>query len=82
VQAAGASPALYYAKIACGGMGTGMPNWGTRFPEDDLWALTDYLMHLVFDDAAGSAAVDPNHRPRNRLDYSLARLLPSTSLSS
>lgn len=49
IQGAGVSPALYYAKIARGGMGTGMPNWGTILPEDDLWALTDYLMTFLFD---------------------------------
>lgn len=42
------SPAVYYAKIARGGMGTGMPNWGTILGEDDLWALTDYLYSFVF----------------------------------
>lgn len=47
--AAGASPALYYAKIARGGMGTGMPNWGTIFREDELWALVDYLNTFLFD---------------------------------
>lgn len=45
--AAGASPALYYAKIARGGMGTGMPNWGTIFREDELWALVDFLYTFV-----------------------------------
>ena len=46
--AAGASPALYYAKIARGGMGTGMPNWGTILTEDDLWALVDYLQTFSY----------------------------------
>lgn len=41
--AAGASPALTYAKIARGGMGTGMPNWGTLLTEDELWALVAYV---------------------------------------
>lgn len=49
-NAAGASPALYYAKIARGGMGTGMPNWGTIFREDELWALVDTLYTFLFDD--------------------------------
>lgn len=47
-NAAGASPGLYYAKIARGGMGTGMPNWGVIFGEDDLWALVDYLHTFLF----------------------------------
>jgi mono/diheme cytochrome c family protein len=46
--AAGASPALYYAKIARGGMGTGMPNWGTVLTEDELWALVDYLQTFSY----------------------------------
>ena len=46
--AAGASPALYYAKIARGGMGTGMPNWGTILTEDELWALVDYLQTFSY----------------------------------
>lgn len=57
-QGMGASPALYYAKIARGGMGTGMPNWGTIFAEDDLWALTDYLMHFLFDDMSTMEGMD------------------------
>ncbi|MBI3959261.1 MAG: cytochrome c, partial [Chloroflexi bacterium] len=47
--AAGASPALYYAKIARGGMGTGMPNWGTILREDELWALVDTLHTFLFE---------------------------------
>jgi mono/diheme cytochrome c family protein len=46
--AAGASPALYYAKTSRGGMGTGMPNWGTVLGEDDLWAVTEYLYTFFF----------------------------------
>ena len=48
-MAAGASPAIYYAKIGRGGMGTGMPNWGTILTEDDRWALTHYLYSFMFD---------------------------------
>jgi mono/diheme cytochrome c family protein len=50
--AAGASPALYYSKMARGGMGTGMPNWGVVMSEDQLWALTDYLYSFLFDYSA------------------------------
>ncbi len=49
--AAGASPLQYYAKIARGGMGTGMPNWGTLLSEDELWAVTDYLYTFLFANA-------------------------------
>lgn len=49
--AAGASPALTYAKIARGGMGTGMPNWGTIFTEDELWALVAYVQSFAYQPA-------------------------------
>lgn len=52
----GASPALYYAKIARGGMGTGMPNWGTVYSEDELWAVVDVLMGFQFDPILGLPA--------------------------
>lgn len=48
-HSAARTPAVYYAKMARGGMGTGMPNWGTILDENDLWALTDYLYSLMFD---------------------------------
>jgi len=51
--ALGASPALYYAKIARGGMGTGMPNWGTIYSEDELWAVVDFLAGFQFDPILG-----------------------------
>ncbi len=35
--------ALYTAKIRRGGMGTGMPYWGSIFGEEELSALVDYL---------------------------------------
>ena len=34
-----------------GGMGTGMPNWGTIFREDEMWALVDTLYTFLFDDS-------------------------------
>ena len=35
--------ALYTAKIRRGGMGTGMPYWGSIFTEEELAALVDYM---------------------------------------
>lgn len=58
-QTAGATPALLYAKIARGGMGTGMPNWGTILSEDDLWAVTDYLMQFMFVRAPAADELPP-----------------------
>jgi mono/diheme cytochrome c family protein len=37
------SSVLYTAKIRRGGMGTGMPYWGSIFTEEELAALVDYL---------------------------------------
>jgi mono/diheme cytochrome c family protein len=45
----GASPALLQGKIVRGGMGTGMPYWGSIFTEDQLWALVSYLWTFQFD---------------------------------
>lgn len=45
-QIFGASPALLYGKIIRGGMGTGMPAWGTIFTEEETWALVDFLYTL------------------------------------
>jgi plastocyanin len=39
---------VMYAKIRRGGMGTGMPNWGTVFTPDETWGLVDYLWTLAF----------------------------------
>jgi mono/diheme cytochrome c family protein len=37
---------VLYAKIRRGGMGTGMPNFGTLFTPDETWTLVDYLWTL------------------------------------
>jgi mono/diheme cytochrome c family protein/plastocyanin len=47
-QMPGASSALLHGKIIRGGMGTGMPNWGNIFTEDEIWALIDYLWTFPF----------------------------------
>lgn len=41
--------ALLQGKILRGGMGTGMPYWGTIFAEEQTWALVDYLWSFQFD---------------------------------
>jgi len=51
---AGGSSQIYYAKIRRGGMGTGMPYWGTIFTEEETWEIVDYLWTFLFD-AAGAA---------------------------
>lgn len=39
----GGAGALYTAKIRRGGMGTGMPYWGSIFTEEEITAIVDYL---------------------------------------
>ena len=45
----GASPALLQGKILRGGMGTGMPMWGSIFTEEQIWDLTAYLYSFQFE---------------------------------
>ena len=47
---AGGSSDIYYAKIRRGGMGTGMPYWGTIFTEEETWSVVDYLWTFLFKD--------------------------------
>ena len=44
----GASPALLQGKILRGGMGTGMPMWGSIFSEEQVWDLVAYIYSLHF----------------------------------
>jgi mono/diheme cytochrome c family protein/plastocyanin len=46
----GASPALLEGKILRGGMGTGMPMWGSIFTEGQIWDLVSYIYSFQFDD--------------------------------
>jgi mono/diheme cytochrome c family protein/plastocyanin len=45
----GASPALLAGKILRGGMGTGMPMWGSIFTEGQIWDLIAYLYSFQFE---------------------------------
>ncbi len=45
----GASPALLQGKILRGGMGTGMPMWGSIFREEQIWDLVAYLYSFQFE---------------------------------
>lgn len=45
----GATSASWQGKIVRGGMGTGMPSWGSIFTEAQTWALVDYLWTFQFD---------------------------------
>jgi mono/diheme cytochrome c family protein len=44
----GASPALLQGKILRGGMGTGMPMWGSIFTEKQIWSIISYLYTFQF----------------------------------
>jgi plastocyanin len=44
----GASPAVLQGKILRGGMGTGMPMWGSIFTEEQIWDLVAYLYSFQF----------------------------------
>ncbi len=48
-QMLGANSALLQGKIIRGGMGTGMPYWGTIFTEDQTWSLVKLLWSFQFD---------------------------------
>ena len=45
----GASPVLLEGKILRGGMGTGMPMWGSIFTEEQIRDLVSYLYSFQFD---------------------------------
>jgi plastocyanin/mono/diheme cytochrome c family protein len=45
----GGTSEVYYAKLRRGGMGTGMPGFGSLFTSDETWALVDLLWTFVFD---------------------------------
>lgn len=52
----GASPAVLHGKILRGGMGTGMPMWGSIFTDEQIWELVSYLYSFQFDYAERGAA--------------------------
>jgi mono/diheme cytochrome c family protein len=45
----GAPPAILQGKILRGGMGTGMPMWGSIFTEQQIWDLVAYLYSFPFE---------------------------------
>ena len=45
----GASPAVLQGKILRGGMGTGMPMWGSIFTEEQIWDLVSDLYSFQFE---------------------------------
>lgn len=44
-----ASDALLQGKLLRGGMGTGMPEFGSLYTDDELWAMVAYIRTFLFD---------------------------------
>ena len=47
-QMLGASDVVLQGKILRGGMGTGMPEWGSLYTEQEMWDVISYLRSFVF----------------------------------
>ena len=41
--------ALLQGKVLRGGMGTGMPEWGSLYSDQELWAVVAFLRSFTFD---------------------------------
>ncbi|MGE5140928.1 MAG: c-type cytochrome [Rudaea sp.] len=52
-QMLGASDALLQGKLLRGGMGTGMPEWGSLYSEQQMWDVIAYIRSFVFDYSSG-----------------------------
>jgi mono/diheme cytochrome c family protein len=42
------SDAFLQGKMLRGGMGTGMPEFGSLYTDDELWAMVNYVRHFIF----------------------------------
>jgi mono/diheme cytochrome c family protein len=49
----GASDVLLQGKVLRGGMGTGMPEWGSLYADQDLWDVVAFLRTFTFDSNLG-----------------------------
>ncbi len=47
-QMLGASDVLFQGKLLRGGMGTGMPEWGSLYTEQDMWDVISFIRSFVF----------------------------------
>lgn len=54
---------VYYGKLVRGGMGTGMPYWGSIFTDEELWALVDYVRSFAFSGEESSFTSSPEGPP-------------------
>ncbi len=48
-QMLGASDLLLQGKMLRGGMGTGMPEWGSLYSEPEMWQVLSFIRSFVFD---------------------------------
>jgi mono/diheme cytochrome c family protein len=48
-QMFGASDVILHGKILRGGMGTGMPEWGSLYTDAEIWSVVSYIRSLGFD---------------------------------
>ncbi len=48
-QMLGASDVLLQGKMLRGGMGTGMPEWGSLYRESEMWQVLSFIRSFVFD---------------------------------
>ena len=48
-QMLSASDAVLQGKILRGGMGTGMPEFGSLYTDDEMWAMAAYVRTFMFD---------------------------------
>ncbi len=48
-QMLGASDVLLQGKVLRGGMGTGMPEWGSLYSDQELWDVVSYIRSFVFE---------------------------------
>jgi len=48
-QTLGASDVLLQGKVLRGGMGTGMPEWGSLYTDEEMWSAVSFIRSFVFD---------------------------------
>jgi high-affinity iron transporter len=51
VRMLNASDVVLQGKILRGGMGTGMPEFGSLYTDDELWAMVQYIRTFLFQPA-------------------------------
>lgn len=62
-----APEAVLHGKVLRGGMGTGMPEWGSLYTDEEIWAVVAYIRALGFEPVPGvphvpdSGEVQPEH---------------------